>query len=145
MGRPEEIGEVIASVSRLGLDDFPWFAPREADGSFVGVLRALDGQSGAYLIREAEEGEGSGRDLLYVGMSKTGRLYSTATRHFQRWDPPHDRRSFWNVPVVMAAILCPPWAAEELQFYLIQKFRPLVNLVWGDGGIGEEVDAEVPF
>jgi hypothetical protein len=140
MATIEEVGQVVGQVARLSLADLYWFNPRREDGSFIDAVRALRGQSGAYLIRDLESG-----DLLYVGQSKSGRLYQTATRHFQEWGPPHDRRSFVGVPVEMAVIVCPPWAAEEVQFYLIQRWQPSVNTVQGDGGEGEIVDAEVPF
>lgn len=50
-------------------------------------VRDLKGESGVYLIRDADT-----RELLYVG-SSTRRLYDTLTRHFQRW---RRYKGFWR-------------------------------------------------
>lgn len=44
-------------------------------------IRALDGKSGVYVIREIQR-DGSA-ETVYVGESHSGRLYDTLTRHFQ--------------------------------------------------------------
>jgi hypothetical protein len=44
-------------------------------------VRALDGKSGVYVIREIQR-DGS-EETVYVGESHTGRLYDTLTRHLQ--------------------------------------------------------------
>jgi len=44
-------------------------------------VRALDGKSGVYIIRELQD---DGTPVtVYVGESHAGRLYQTLTRHFQ--------------------------------------------------------------
>ena len=45
-------------------------------------IRALDGKSGVYVIREIQR-DGS-VETVYVGESHSGRLYDTLTRHFQQ-------------------------------------------------------------
>ena len=44
-------------------------------------IRALQGKSGVYLIRERQR-DGS-NPVVYIGESHTARLYQTLTRHFQ--------------------------------------------------------------
>lgn len=63
----------------------PW-RPLGARGApWPAWVRALDGRSGAYAIRQ-------GGRVLYVGESHSGRLRSTLTRHFQGWSR---RKNFW--------------------------------------------------
>lgn len=54
-------------------------------------VRALVGQSGVYVIREIAA-DGS-KEVVYVGMSQTDRLYNTLTRHFQKW---RRWKSYWH-------------------------------------------------
>lgn len=103
-------------------------------------IRALDGKSGVYVIREIQL-DGSA-ETVYVGESHSGRLYDTLTRHFQQW-----RRSkkFWTGQyggqghdpgltyprhrvTVAARVLSPERAiAEETR--LIARLRPRDNLL----------------
>lgn len=111
-------------------------------------LRELDGKSGVYLIKE-------GNRLVYVGESHKGRLYTTITRHFQRWR----RRKGWfrgwfvkekhdpgltyeRGACSIAFEIVRKDRAPERQYALIQKLKPRDNLVDGDGVPEEE---EVPF
>jgi len=53
-------------------------------------VRALDGKSGVYIIREIQD---DGTPVtVYVGESHAGRLYQTLTRHFQTW---RRAKKFW--------------------------------------------------
>ncbi|HEU4731286.1 MAG TPA: hypothetical protein VFT22_25505 [Kofleriaceae bacterium] len=116
-------------------------------------IRALDGKSGVYVIREIQ-GDGS-TQIVYVGESHTGRLYDTLTRHFQQW-----RRSkkFWSGQyggqghdpgltyprhrVTVAARVLPPARALTEEARLISKLRPRDNLL---GQPADEVLEEAPF
>jgi len=60
-------------------------------GAYPEWLRALNGKSGAYVIRELRWV--SRPEVVYVGESHTGRLYQTITRHFQQW---RRDKSWWT-------------------------------------------------
>lgn len=116
-------------------------------------VRALDGKSGVYVIREVQR-DGS-EETVYVGESHTGRLYDTLTRHLQSW-----RRSkkFWQGQYggqghdpgltyprhrvrIAARVLSPARAiAEEAR--LIARLRPRDNLLKQPDDAGDDV---VPF
>jgi len=116
-------------------------------------VRALDGKSGVYVIREIER-DGSW-ETVYVGESHSDRLYDTLTRHFQIW-----RRSkkFWtgqyggqghdpgltyvrDQVTVAVRVLAPDRAiAEEAR--LIARLRPRDNLIGQPADADDEV---VPF
>jgi hypothetical protein len=116
-------------------------------------VRALDGKSGVYVIRETQR-DGS-EVTVYVGESHTDRLYQTLTRHFQTW-----RRSkkFWtgqyggqghdpgltyprDQVTVAVRVLAPARAIEE-ETRLIQRLRPRDNLI---GQPADDEDDTVPF
>lgn len=84
-------------------------------------LRALAKQSGVYVIRDK-----STREVIYVGESHKGQLYSTITRHFQSWLAwgrlEYNRRS-----VEIAVRTMPPSAAYQHQVKLIRKLKPRDN------------------
>jgi murein DD-endopeptidase MepM/ murein hydrolase activator NlpD len=71
----ETVADPNALVARnAGFVYRPVGSPGEAYPDWV---RALKGEAGVYVIRDAESGE-----IVYVG-SSSGRLYDTLTRHFQ--------------------------------------------------------------
>ena len=55
----------------------PWSSRSD---SWADWIKALDGKSGVYVIRNSRS-----KQILYVGRSYTGRLKKTLIRHFQRW------------------------------------------------------------
>jgi len=112
-------------------------------------MRALDGKSGVYVIREIQA-DGS-EPPVYVGESHSGRLYQTLTRHFQTW---RRYKKFWakqyggqghdpgvtyprDKVTVAARVLSDERAITE-EARLIAKLRPRDNL------IGQPEDV-VPF
>ena len=110
-------------------------------------LRELDGKSGVYAIRE-------GDTLVYVGESHKGRLYTTITRHFQRW---RRKKKWWSGlfgksadpgytyergACSVAVVVMRADRATAKQYELIQRLKPRDNQVDGDGIPEEE---EVPF
>jgi hypothetical protein len=126
-----------AELRNAGLTYRPLGATGERYPNWV---RALDGKSGVYVIREIQR-DGS-TETVYVGESHSARLYDTLTRHFQTW-----RRSkkFWTGQyggqghdpgltyardrvTVAARVLSPARAiAEETR--LIARLRPRDNLL----------------
>lgn len=116
-------------------------------------VRALDGKSGVYVIKEIQR-DGTSQ-VVYVGESHTDRLYDTLTRHLQAWQR-HKR--FWrdqfggqghdpgltyprHSVLVAARVLSPARAmAEETR--LIRKLRPRDNLLKQPD---DAADDEVPF
>jgi len=112
-------------------------------------VRALDGKSGVYVIRELEN-DGS-KQVVYVGESHTDRLYATLTRHFQRW-----RRwnSYWRGQygeghdpgltyersrVEVAARVTSPNEALNEEARLISRLKPRDNI------LGQPEEETVPF
>jgi hypothetical protein len=117
-------------------------------------IRALDGKSGVYVIKEVQR-DGS-EAIVYVGESHSAKLYDTLTRHFQSW-----RRSkkFWTGQyggqghdpgltyprhrVTVAARVLSPARAMAEETRLIAKLRPRDNLLKQPGdGAAEDV---IPF
>lgn len=101
-------------------------------------VRALDGKSGVYVIREHRSN--GDPEVVYVGSSR-GRLYDTLTRHFQSWrrykgfwrgqyaeghDPglTYDRRR-----VDVAVRLTSPGDALDEEARLIERLRPRDNVL----------------
>jgi hypothetical protein len=145
-----EPSSAIAEPRNAGLTYRPLGATGEPYPDWV---RALDGKSGVYVIREIQR-DGAW-DTVYVGESHANRLYDTLTRHFQRW-----RRSkkFWTGQyggqghdpgltyprdrvTVAVRVLSPERAiAEEAR--LIARLRPRDNLI---GQPTDEADDVVPF
>lgn len=117
-------------------------------------VRALDGKSGVYIIREIQR-DGSAV-TVYVGESHAGRLYQTLTRHLQTW---RRAKKFWagqyggslshdpgltydrDRVTVAVRVLSPDRAiAEEAR--LIARLRPRDNLL---GQPDDDLDEAVPF
>jgi hypothetical protein len=117
-------------------------------------IRALDGKSGVYVIREIQR-DGSA-ETVYVGESHRGRLYDTLTRHFQTW-----RRSkkFWSGQyggqghdpgltyprdrVTVAARVLSPARAMAEETRLIARLRPRDNLL--KQPTDDSVEEVIPF
>lgn len=101
-------------------------------------IRALDGKSGVYVIRElAADGV---PEIVYVG-SSNGRLYDTLTRHFQSW---RRWKGFWKGQyaeghdpgltydrsrVDVAVRITAPSDALDEEERLIRRLRPRDNLL----------------
>lgn len=131
------------------------YRPVGASGErYPAWVRALDGKSGVYVIKEVQR-DGS-EEIVYVGESHSAKLYDTLTRHFQTW-----RRSkkFWRGQfggqghdpgltyprhrVTVAARVLSPTRAIAEEARLIAKLRPRDNLLkQPDDAEAEEV---VPF
>ena len=117
-------------------------------------VRALDGKSGVYIVREIQDDGTS--VTAYVGESHTGRLYQTLTRHFQTW---RRAKKFWTgqytgsqshdpgltydrdrVTVAVRVLPADRALAEEAR--LIARLRPRDNLL---GQPDDDLDEAVPF
>jgi hypothetical protein len=110
---------VGASAVRL---DFASVRRSGARG-FADWVRALVGQDGVYIIRDAATGA-----ILYIGESHRGRLYHTLTRHFQAWSGFGSGPTYHPDFVEVAVILTDAATAPYQQFALIQELRPLDNV-----------------
>ncbi len=117
-------------------------------------VRALDGKSGVYIIREIQD-DGT-HETVYVGESHADRLYQTLTRHFQTW---RRAKKFWagqytgsqshdpgltydrdRVTVAVRVLPADRAIAEEAR--LIARLRPRDNLL---GQPADDLDEAVPF
>jgi len=131
------------------------YRPVGASGErYPAWVRALDGKSGVYVIKEVQR-DGS-EETVYVGESHSGRLYDTLTRHLQTW---RRRKTFWRDQFggqghdpgltyprhrvrIAARVLSPARAmAEETR--LIQTLRPRDNLLKQPEDGAD--DAVIPF
>jgi hypothetical protein len=117
-------------------------------------LRALDGKSGVYVIKEVQR-DGSAQ-IVYVGESHSDRLYNTLTRHLQTW---RRDKKFWRDQfggqghdpgltyrrdrVLVAVRVLPPAHAIAEETRLIQRLRPRDNLLKQPEEASEE--DTVPF
>jgi hypothetical protein len=99
---------------------------RRAHGAQPGQWREwvqkLGNASGVYVIRSKRS-----REVLYVGESHTGQLYSTLTRHFQSWSGAHAGTTYQRESVEVAVRTMPPKAAIRHQAELIRKLEPRDN------------------
>lgn len=112
------------------------YRPIGAAGPYPSWVRDLAGRSGVYVIRE-------GARCVYVG-SSVKNLRATLTRHFQGWKR---RKTFWaglmdafgggghdpgltydRGAVTVAAKVCPPARARELEMATIRRLKPRDNL-----------------
>ena len=117
----------------------------DAGQLFPAWLRALDGASGVYVIRDADT-----KDVLYVGESHTGRLSRTMVRHLQQW---RRDKAFWSgagfsrndpgtryrrADVEVAAFKVPASRAVAVQDSLIVELDPRDNVQ----GVDQQARAE---
>jgi hypothetical protein len=117
-------------------------------------VRALDGKSGVYIIRELQRDGTS--VTVYVGESHAGRLYNTLTRHFQTW---RRAKKFWagqytgsqshdpgltydRDRVIVAVRVLPADRAIAEEARLIARLRPRDNLL---GQPDDDLAEAVPF
>ena len=113
---PRELAGLLANAS----DEL---RPLIAVGGLAG-LRALNGKSGVYVIREP----GFFGEVLYCGESHTGRLYATLLRHFQHWTGKTAGATFAASKVEVAVVRCPANRALDLQNAMIAEYRPKLNV-----------------
>jgi len=112
-------------------------------------VRALDGKSGVYVIREVAD-DGS-TETVYVGESHSNRLYDTLTRHFQQW---RRWKGYWRGQygeghdpgltydrsrVEVAARVTSPSDALDEEARLIRRLKPRDNI------LGQPEEETVPF
>lgn len=105
-------------------------------------VRALDGASGVYVIREFND-DTRAWQIVYVGESHRGRLYGTLTRHWQRWTrgttdeyrhSAHDPGlTYARARCEAAAIVTPDERARDIQDALIRWLAPRDNILGADG------------
>ncbi len=104
----------------------------------------LKGKSGVYVIRERGQ-------VVYVGQSSAGKLYSTLTRHFQEW---RRWKGFWRSQyteghdpgltydrskVEVAVRVLPADRAVDEEARLIRRLQPRDNV------LGQPETDDVPF
>ena len=148
---PDLLAFTDAELRNAGLIYRPVGASGEPYPEWV---RALDGKSGVYVIKEIQR-DGT-EELVYVGESHSGRLYDTLTRHLQTW---RRHKTFWRGQfggqvhdpgltyprhrVLIAARVMSPARAIAEETRLIRKLRPRDNLLkQPEDAFPEEV---VPF
>jgi len=87
-------------------------------------VRELRYRNGVYVIREVDS-----REVVYVGESHSGRLYSTLTRHFQFWDGYTAGTTYDRDGVEVATCALDASAREVVakQIELIGELAPLDN------------------
>jgi hypothetical protein len=98
-------------------------------------VKGLRGKSGVYIIRE----RGWLGNVLYVGESHTGRLYSTLIRHFQHWKGPTAGPTFPVASVEIAVIRTPAAKAVDTQNAIIAEYRPELNTIAKPKGLLETI------
>ncbi len=94
-------------------------------------VKALKGKSGVYVIREKAHPLVVFLDMaevIYIGESHTGRLYSTLLRHFQRWTGKTAGPTFPVSKIEVAVVRCPANRALALQNAMIEEYRPKLNI-----------------
>ncbi len=96
-------------------------------------VKESKGRSGVYIIRE----RGFLGDILYVGESHTGRLYTTLLRHFQQWTGPTAGPTFANSDVEVAIVRTPADKALETQNAIIEEYEPKLNVIGKPKGFWE--------
>lgn len=113
-----------------------WTATGEPGDRYPDSVAALKGASGLYMIRDSS-------GVLYVGSSRTGRLYSTMTRHLQAWS--FSERTRWGARMVtnrdttgftyprdrveVRWKVLPPSGVLEAELEAIARFAPRDNEV----------------
>jgi hypothetical protein len=92
---------------------------------FAPWVRALEGKNGVYLVVQDEQAQ-------YVGISYSGKLYGTLTRHVQNWSrrgsqaytgPVFDRFAI----LAAVEIIEDPQEAQRRERDWIHRFSPLLN------------------
>jgi len=92
---------------------------------FAPWVRALQGKHGVYLVAQDDV-------VQYVGVSWSGKLYGTLTRHFQAWNrrysnaytgPVFDRFAV----LVAVEVIEDPDEAQRREKEWITRFAPLLN------------------
>jgi len=111
------------------------FRPIKNGKAIADWVKALKGKSGVYIVRE----RGWLGNVLYVGESHTGRLYSTLLRHFQRWKGPTAGPTFSESKVEVAVVRTPAAKAVETQNAVIAEYRPELNTVAKPKGFLETI------
>ena len=111
------------------------FRPVKESRAVAGWVKALKGKSGVYVIRQP----GFLGEVLFVGESHTGRLYSTLLRHFQRWKGPTAGPTFPVSKVEVAVIRTPAEKAVETQSAVIAEYRPKLNVTEKPKGFLETI------
>ena len=91
-------------------------------GRFPDWVRALDGKSGVYVIKNQVF-----NSIMYVGESHSGQLYGTLTRHFQRWRGQGSGHTYPLFNSVVAVEVVSPSRALRRQVELIEELGPLDN------------------
>jgi hypothetical protein len=92
---------------------------------FAAWVRELDGQSGAYALRDSES-----KEIVYVGESHSGRLRGTLTRHFQQWSG-YQAGTLYSrdaVEVALFALGAPARQVIDAQATLIRELAPRDNV-----------------
>ena len=102
---------------------FPFAQVGDA-GAYPAWIRNLRRQSGVYIIRDLHSGQ-----TAYVGESSSDRLYSTLTRHLQKWTNKFDTAgaTYDRADVEIAVIVVPRAHANYLQNELICVLDPPDN------------------
>lgn len=111
------------------------FKPVKNGRAVAEWVKALNGKSGVYIIRE----RGFWGTVLYVGESHTDRLYSTLLRHFQNWTGPTAGPTFPVSKVEVAVIRTPAAKAVELQSAVIAEHSPKLNVAEKPKGFFETI------
>jgi excinuclease UvrABC nuclease subunit len=94
-------------------------------GRIARWVRALDGKSGVYVIRQKAL---LFPTVVYVGESHTGRLKKTLLRHFEKWTGKTAGPTYPRTKVEVAVIPCRADQAISRQNALIESLRPRDNI-----------------
>jgi excinuclease UvrABC nuclease subunit len=97
-------------------------------GRFEPWVNETKGKSGVYIIKENTIVGHVFGTVLYVGESHTGKLYSTMTRHFQRWKGETAGPVYNPENVVVQVILTEAADALEMQNDAIANLLPRDNV-----------------
>jgi excinuclease UvrABC nuclease subunit len=105
------------------------FHPVKEGRAIAPWVRALKGKSGCYIIREKNGFLFFAGEVLYIGESHSGRLYSTLLRHFQKWSGKTAGPTFPVSKFEVAVVRCPAARALDLQNAMIEEYRPKLNTI----------------
>ena len=104
-----------------------WMMPYKGKkAAYQGVRKC-----GLYMIRSKKN-----KKILYVGYSGYD-VKKTMYRHFQSWSDPSQRRAVYKNRSLyqIKVIECSCSAAQKLELYLIQKYRPRDNYLKYQGSL----------